>query len=340
MNNKGKVLGIIGNPLTPVRWGIVEKLLKESQFDPVTFESQGEPELQRALQGAKYVVVGGRPISSEQIQAGRQIKLIQVVGSQTEHIDLASAKKMGTPVALMPWPHLAAVAEHAFMFMLALSHKLLRGHQETVTAKYREMGLTPMETSEGKVAGNWTKIPDTITLYGRHLGIVGMGEIGRFLASQGRGFHMEIKYFKRHRLSKSEEQSLGIEYEEFDRLLGDSDFVVPAVPHTPETEKMFGEREFSVMKRSSFFINCSRGGIVDQRALYRALRDRVIAGAGLDVYEKEPVPSDDPILRLENVVCTPHSAGTMEEVARGCKIICENISRVERGEPAKNLIRL
>jgi phosphoglycerate dehydrogenase-like enzyme len=239
----------------------------------------------------------------------------------------------------MPWPHLAAVAEHIFMFMLALSHKLLRGHKETVEGAYVKTGLTPMETTETKVAGNWTEIPDITFLYGKLLGIVGMGEIGRFLVKQGHGFNMQISYFKRHRLPESEEQALGIEYRDLDHLLNGSDYVAPVVPHTPETKKMFGERQFSLMKPSAFFINCCRGGIVDQGALCRALKNGAIAGAGLDVYEKEPIPIDDPLLKLDNVVFTPHSAGTREEVAIGCKMVCENILRAERGETAQNLLR-
>jgi phosphoglycerate dehydrogenase-like enzyme len=339
MINKSKVIGIIGNPLTPSRWEMIKRFLEEGQFSAVTFDSQDDLELKQALRDVTYVVVGGRSISGEQIEPGRQIKLIQILGSRTEHIDLASAQKIGVLIALMPWPHLAAVAEHSFMFILALTHKLLRGHRETVEGVYIKLGLTPTETSETKVAGNWTKIPDITSLYEKHLGIVGMGEIGQFLARQGHGFNMNISYYKRHRLTEPQEQALGINYQDFNNLLRQSDFVVTAVPHTPETEKMFGEKEFFLMKPSAFFINCSRGGIVDHGALYRALRDRVIAGAGLDVYEKEPIPIDNPILRLDNVVCTPHTAGTMEDVARGCKIICENIMRVDRGEPPQNLIR-
>jgi len=340
MINKSKVLGIVGNPLTSPRWEMIKGFLKEGQFSTVTFESPNDRELQQALQDVEYVVVGGRPISGQQIEAARKLKLIQIVSWQTDQIDLTTAQKKGAQVAAMPWPHLAAVAEHIFMFMLALSHQLLRGHKETVEGAYVKRGLTPMETTETKVAGNWTEIPDITFLYGKRLGIVGMGEIGRFLVKQGHGFHMQISYFKRHRLPESEEQALGIEYRDLDQLLNGSDYVAPAVPHTPETKKMFGERQFSLMKPSAFFINCCRGGIVDQRALCRALKNGVIAGAGLDVYEKEPTPIDDPLLKLDNVILTPHSAGTREEVAIGCKMVCENIFRAERGEAPQNLVRL
>jgi len=325
--------------LTLLRWRHIDGFLRESQFSTVTFESQDDLRLQETLRDADYVVAGGRSISGAHIKSARQLKLIQIVGSRAEHVDLASAQKMGIPVALMPWPHLAAVAEQAFMFMLALSHKLLMGHRETVSGGYIKLGLIPEETSEKKHAGNWAKISDCTCLYGKHLGILGMGEIGQFLVMQGQGFNMNISYCKRHRLSRQDEQVLGIEYQDFGNLLRQSDFVVTAVPHTPETEQMFGEKEFSLMKPTAFFINCSRGGIVDQGALYRALRDRVIAGAGLDVYEKEPVPIDDPILKLGNVICTPHSAGTAEEVVRGCKLIYENILHTARGVRPQNLIK-
>jgi lactate dehydrogenase-like 2-hydroxyacid dehydrogenase len=210
MINKGKVIGIIGNPFTLSRWKIIDGFLRESQFSTVTFESQDDLKLQETLRDADYVVIGGRSISGKQIQLARQLKLIQIVGSRAEHIDLASVKKIGIPVALMPWPHLAAVAEHAFMFMLALSHKLLKAHRETVDGGYIKLGLIPIETSESKHDGNWAKIPDTTCLYGKRLGIVGMGEIGQFLARQGHGFNMNISYCELHRLPKPEEQALKI----------------------------------------------------------------------------------------------------------------------------------
>lgn len=339
MNNKVKALGIVGNPLTPLRWEIISGVLRENQLETVTFDSQDENELQHALQDVRYVVVGRRSISNVHIQAGRHLKLIQIVGTQIDRIDLVSAQKIGVPVAIMPLPHLSAVAEHALMLMLALSHKLLQAHRDTVEGGYVKLGLTPIETSETKGVGNWTNIPDITNLYGKYLGIIGMGEIGRFMARMGHGFNMHVSYFKRNRLPETEEQKLGIEYKDFDDLLKQSDIVAPAIPHTPETEKMFGEREFSLMKPSAFFVNISRGGIVDQKALYRVLRDRVIAGAGLDVYEKEPIPADDPLLNLDNVIFTPHIAGPMDEVARGCKMVCENILRIHRGEAPHNLIR-
>lgn len=345
MVNKVKVLGVLGNPLTPPRWEIIAKFLRESQFetltyDSTTYDSTDDLDLQQVLNDVDYLVVGRKSISDKHLQYGTRIKLIQIVGSQSDHIDLASAHKIGIAVATMPLPHLAAVAEQAFMFMLVLSHKLLRGHRETVDGGYIKLGLTPTKTSETIVAGNWTKIPDITNLYGKYLGIVGMGEIGRFMVSMGQGFNMHVLYFKRNRLSKMQEEALEIEYKDFETLLKQSDFISLAVPHTPETERMFGQKEFSWMKPSAFFINCSRGGIVDQKALYQALRDKVIAGAGLDVYEKEPIPADDPILKLDNLVCTPHSAGTMEELTRGSKMICENIFRFHRGETPHHLIRV
>lgn len=331
------VLGVIGNPLKSSRWEVIRKLLTESEFETEAFDSDDDSEFQERLRRAQYVVVGGKPITKKHLLVSRQLKLIQVVSNQVENIDLNFAKKKGVPVAVMPFIHLAGVAEHALMFMLALSHKLLEGHDKTVKGGYLALGLTPTLTNETSVAHNWMNIGTISPLFGKHLGIIGMGEIGRFMVRQGHGFNMNISYFKRHRLQRGFEQSLGIEYRDFVSLLRESDFVVPVMPHTPDTEKMFGEREFASMKPSAFFINCSRGGIVDQQALYRALKNRIISGAGLDVYEKEPVPADDPILKLDNLVCTSHIAGTMEILSMSAKMICENIFRVQRGDVPCNL---
>ncbi len=120
------------------------------------------------------------------------------------------------------------------------------------------------------------------------------------------------------------------------RLLRESDFVTLHVPHTAETTRMLGEREFGQMKRTAHLINVARGGVVDEQALYRALRDKVIAGAGLDVFEREPVPRDNPLLALDNVLCTPHSAAIYP---RGSNIVqdvqqaSENVLSVPGGGP-------
>jgi len=242
------------------------------------------------------------------IRAARQLRLIQRLGRAVENIDLAAAREAGVPVAAFPMALDMAVAEHAFMFILALSRMVIRSHQAVVTGEYEQRGLTPTVTTERTgLAECWIPLPID-AVYNKTLGIIGMGEIGIALAERARAFGMRILYYKRRRLTDTEEKRLGIVFTPFDELLREADFVSLHVPHTSETEKMLGERELRLMKRTAYLINVSRGGVIEETALYEALRNKVIAGAGLDVFRREPVPKESPLLSLDNVICTPHSA--------------------------------
>jgi len=158
--------------------------------------------------------------------------------------------------------------------------------------------------------GKWNKIDDSkflgADIHGATLGIVGMGRIGEKVAKRAAlGFDMNILYHNRSR-KKDIEEKYGASYCELDELLKSSDFVLAMIPYTKETEKMFGKKEFDLMKDSAFFINCSRGKVVNESELIDALKNKSIAGAGLDVYENEPISKNSPLLGMDNVVTTPH----------------------------------
>jgi phosphoglycerate dehydrogenase-like enzyme len=137
---------------------------------------------------------------------------------------------------------------------------------------------------------------------------VGIGDIGSAVAERANGLGMKVVYYDVRRLSEEQEKELGVQYGELSEIFRNSDFLSLHVPHCEETDKMLGAREFELMKSSAFLINVSRGRLIDENALYEALKSRQIAGAGLDVYELEPTPKDNPLLELENVAFTPHSA--------------------------------
>ncbi len=242
------------------------------------------------------------------IQEARHLRLIQRLGRMTGNIDVVAAQEAGVPVAILPMGLDMAVAEHALMLMLALSRKLFKSHHAVVSGAYEAYGLTPAVTTERSgLAECWVPMPME-ALYRKTLGIVGMGEIGTALAERARVFGMRILYCTRRRLSEEEERTLGIEWASLEELLRASDFVSLHVPYTSETDKMLGAREFAWMKPTAYLVNVSRGGVIDEQALCRALKEKVIAGAGLDVFEREPVPKESPLLELDNVICTPHSA--------------------------------
>lgn len=159
-------------------------------------------------------------------------------------------------------------------------------------------------------SGAWTKAENSSffgkDIHGSSLGIVGMGRIGEKVARRAKlGFGMEVAYFNRSRKLEVE-QELGISYKSMEELLESSDFVLLMTPLTEETTHLIGEKELKLMKQSAFLINASRGQVVDETALIKALQEGWIAGAGLDVFDKEPIEADNPLLKLQNAVTVPH----------------------------------
>ena len=192
-------------------------------------------------------------------------------------------------------------------------------------------------------SNGWPAIPSTL-LNQKTLGIVGLGNVGTEVAKRAQGFGMRIIAIKRHP-SEELRLKLGIDFlggpTDLFRILIESDFVVLGVPLTPETRKMIGEKELRTMKRSAYLVNVSRGEIVDEDALVKALRDGIIAGAGLDVFEVEPINPDNPLLKLENVVLTPHIAGGMgiEELRKErVGFIVGNIRKMINGQKPENIV--
>jgi len=169
-------------------------------------------------------------------------------------------------------------------------------------------------------------------VHGATLGIVGLGQIGLALARRARGFDMRILYHDSARRPEPEAQ-LGLEFADLDRLLTESDFISLHVPLSAETRHLIGERELWLMKPTAILVNTSRGPVVDQRALYAALQEGHLAAAALDVTEEEPIPPDDPLLSLDNVVITPHIASA-SVATRGkmAAMAVENVLAVFRGE--------
>jgi len=200
------------------------------------------------------------------------------------------------------------VAEHAMALILACARDLVRSHRGVVAGDYQRLGLVPQRTTERKFAFKWLPVTPT-EVYGKILGIIGFGEIGKELAARARAFGMEILYWSRSRAPLELEQELGACYCPLKELLERSDFVSLHVPHTEETEKLIDGARLARMKSTAFLINTARGGVVDETALVEALRSGRIAGAGLDVFVQEPLPVSHPLTELENVILTPHIGG-------------------------------
>jgi len=288
------------------------------------------------LPDADFLVIGGagqrRPVSAEIINAAPKLRFIQKLGTRYHQIDIQAAARRGIPVAVEPAPSHIAVAEHTFLFMLALARGLFEAHRRVVEGYYEQLGLTPKPTSPTRYAYNWTGVKGIRSLCGRTLGIIGFSDIGAEVAKRARALGMKTIYHTRHRLSAQEEQDYAARYATLEELLRESDFVSLHASHTPETENMINAKTLALMKPTAFLINTARGGLADEVALYDALSQRKIAGAALDVFKQEPTPKDNPLFKLDNVIFSPHIAvGSLpiEGRFRGC---LDNIARVIRGE--------
>jgi phosphoglycerate dehydrogenase-like enzyme len=259
-----------------------------------------------------------------------ELRLVQRIGFFRGGGDLQAALDRGVAVAV--WPHgvLNRVAMHTLMFMVALSRQLLPGHELTIEG-VNEIEMEPTFADQRPLAMNWPRVANVDTPANKTLGIVGFGEAGACLAHLAIPLDMEILYYKRTRLSTAQEEFYGVEYAPLDDLLQRSDFVATFVPYTPENERSFGARELGLMKPTAYFLNTGRANTTDEAALIDALKNNRIAGAGLDVFSYEPLPPDNPLPTLKNVVLTPHNAGGVGGWHDVFVRIGSNLRRVQEG---------
>jgi phosphoglycerate dehydrogenase-like enzyme len=243
----------------------------------------------------------------------RRLRLVSVWGTGTDNVDLAAAAKRGVTVTNTPGVAAFSVAEHALALMLAVA----RG----------------IPTQDAAVRGGAWPRGQGVELRGKTLGIVGLGTIGRRFAELGRAIGMRVVAWTMH-----PDASLGIKLVELEELLRSSDVVSIHLRLSSETESMIGAREFRLMKPSAILVNTARGAIIDEAALLLALTTKRIAGAGLDVFDTEPLPAGHPLMVLQNVVLSPHSAGiTPEALEAGLQMAVSNVWSFLDGKPV-NLV--
>jgi phosphoglycerate dehydrogenase-like enzyme len=256
----------------------------------------------------------------------RGMMLVQFQGVGYVDSAVIEARQHGVPVAITPEGTCLGVAEHTILLILALYKHLIEAHNAL---------------SEGKWIHNRLRYTSYF-LYGKVLGIVGLGRIGMDVVQRARGFEpVRIVYYDLFRKSPEEEARLGVEYLELDELLRTADIVSLHVFLSDKSRGMIGERALGLMKSSAILINTSRGAVVDEAALYIALKDRRIWGAGLDAWTEEPTAPDNPITRLDNVVCSPHMAtGTVDADRMKFEAAIANYRRVLRGEQPINVVKL
>ncbi len=268
---------------------------------------------------AMIVVTNTERITEEIIGGLPELRIIARHGVGYDNVDVEAASERGIYVTTAPVLD-ETVADHAFALLLCLARNVCKGRNLVMSKEWRVRDPYRFMGTD---------------VWGKTAGIVGLGRIGSRIAERARGFKMRILYSDIIRKTDLESH-LGTEYKQLKELLKESDIIFIAAPLTKETRGMIGENEFALMKDSAVLINVARGPIVSHDALVKVLSEGQMAGAGLDVFDQEPVPLDDPLLNLRNVVLTPHAAANTIECRRRMAITAaEEVLRVFHGEKPK-----
>jgi D-3-phosphoglycerate dehydrogenase len=280
-----------------------------------------ENELLEQARDVDALIISSRDAISRRIIEGcPKLKIISKRGAKPSNVDIEAATERGIPVTWTPGSNAVSVAEHALMMILAQIKRLIQGMNGQKDGKWRG-DLVP---------GN--------ELSGKTVGIIGLGQAGSELAKRLACFGVRIvaydPYVPRERAVQLNVEMLGLE-----ELLKVSDIVTLHCDLTQETRHLIGEEQLKQMRKSAYIVNTARGGLIDTRALYDALKEGLIAGAALDVFEEEPTGRDNPLFSLDNALHTPHMAGiTHESVGREPVWAAEEVVRVLKGEPPKNVV--
>ena len=302
----GQVDGQIARDLAPPGFDLVEA-------------AAFSPDFNAAIPGAHYLVGLGDPRMNDAFYAASpHLKLVQLLSAGYDRCDIDSARRARVPIADNGAANSVPVAEPAVMLILATARRLVWQHTSVASGIWR---------------GNDWQNKHVFELSEKTLGIIGLGTIGKKVARIARAFGMNVQYYDIARLTEDQEDSLGVRFRLFDEILKTSDLVTLHVPLLPTTRHLIGARELGLMKPHAYLINTCRGPVVDEAALTQALVNNTIAGAGLDVFDQEPPPADNPLFKLDNVILTPHLAGpTFENRAKRFRNAFDNVQRVARGQ--------
>ena len=259
--------------------------------------------LAEAVAGADGLVVRSETkVTAALLETAGRLRVIGRAGVGVDNIDVAAATARGVVVMNAPDGNTMTTAEHTLALLLALARRVPQGQASLKAGRWERKKFVGVE------------------LRGKTLGIVGLGRIGRVVASRAVGFEMKVVAFDPF-VAPEQVREQGIELAPLEEVCERADFVTVHSPLTPETRGLIGAREFARMKVGVRVINCARGGLVDERALYEAIKEGRVAGAALDVFEEEPPPADHPLLSLEEVVATPHLGASTREAQEGVAVI-------------------
>lgn len=299
------------------------KILEKECDEVQVFPHDRIPKKKEIIEGIKgkdgLLCLLTDPIDKEVISSGDRLKAISIYAAGYDNVDVKEATKRGIIVSNTPDVLTDATAELAWALLFAVARRVVEGDRFTRSGKFR--GWSPLLMLGKRISGST-------------LGIIGAGRIGTAFALKSKGLNMKVLYYNR---SKNEvlEKELGARKVSLEDLLKQSDFISIHLPLTPETYHLIGEKELSMVKKGAVIINTARGAIIDERALVKALKEKRIFGAGLDVYENEPEVNEE-LKKLDNVVLLPHiGSATFETRVKMAILAAENLVTSLKGEKPK-----
>jgi len=296
-----------------------------SDFEVSVHSSRlSDPEKIGLIRDADFLILFGGQVSEMVLRSTINLRLIQLVSAGFEHMDLPLCRELGIPIANNGGSNSIDVSEHTLSLILGFYRHLGEQDQNVRSEKFSEINT-------GR---------STYTIHGKTAGIIGLGNIGQKVTRLLTAFGATCLYYDAYPASDEIEKALGVSHVSLDELLKQSDIVTLHVPLNDQTNRMIGKRELELMKPTALLVNTCRGNVINQIALTETLQNRSIMGAALDVLEQEPPGPDDPILTLDNVLLTPHSAGvTFDTWSRRGEFVFENLQRVWKGESPLALVR-
>jgi D-3-phosphoglycerate dehydrogenase len=297
------------------------EMLNKHGYEIVRNESgkqYSEAQLLDIIEDIDGIIAGLDPISGSVLRKGKKLKVVTKYGVGLDNIDLDTAKELGIKVTFTPGANNESVADLAFTLMLSLSRSVIK--------------LDSIVRNKG-----WEKVIGS-EIYGKTMGVIGTGAIGKGVAKRAKGFDMVVlayDIYPDHAFA----EKYGVQYVDKKTILEKSDFISLHVPLTDEMYHFISEEELNIMKDTAYIINTSRGGIINEEALYNALKEKKIAGAGLDVFETEP-PVNNRLLELDNVILSPHcGASTIDATNRMGVMAAEGLISVLEGDEPKYLYK-
>jgi phosphoglycerate dehydrogenase-like enzyme len=297
---------VIADPSRPAYEAAMREVLDEPGWVVRIASGFDDGELVGWAGDADVLVTRRRPIPEAFLATATRLRSVQHIGGVPRPEVVTWAADRGVPIESTPSLGNLAVADQAMALLLAVTRRVVAAHEATVTGAYRARGIAPTPTSEVQHGFQWMAMERLRVLHGLTVGVVGLGDIGRAFAQRVQGFGTRVLYHQRHRVGRAVEESLRVAYRDLDDLVAEVDVLSLHLPHTPQTDRLLDDRRLRSMRSGAILINVSRGGLVDEEALARALRSGHLGGAGLDVFALEPVPHDHPLLALDRVVASPH----------------------------------